>query len=74
MREVKIMIIDRFEGDIAVIETDGGMIEVNVSELPDNAREGDVLALENGRYTVDCEASEERRRKASDRLQRLFER
>ena len=68
------MIIDRFEGETAVIETDGGMIEINVSELPENAREGDVLVLENGRYTVDPEATEQRRKNASDRLRRLFER
>ncbi len=68
------MIIDRFEGDNAVVETDGGMIVINVSELPENAREGDVLTLENGRYAVDCKASEERRSKASDRLRKLFER
>lgn len=68
------MIIDRFEGELAVIETDGGMIEINVSELPENAREGDVLVLENGRYAVDSEATEQRRKNASDRLRRLFER
>lgn len=68
------MIIDRFEGETAVIETDGGMIGIDVSELPENAREGDVLVLENGRYAVDPEATEQRRKKASDRLRRLFER
>ena len=68
------MIIDRFEGALAVIETDGGMIEINASELPENAREGDVLVLENGRYTVDHEATEQRRKNASDRLRRLLER
>lgn len=68
------MIIDRFEGELAVIETDGGMIGIDVSELPENAREGDVLVFENGRYAVDPEATEQRRKKASDRLRRLFER
>lgn len=74
MRKVRIMIIDRFEGDTAVIETDSGMIEADVSELPENAREGDVLVIENGQYVVDAETTEQRRRKNSDRLRRLFER
>ena len=52
----------------------GFSLDVPVSELPENAREGDVLVIENGQYAVDAETTEQRRRKNSDRLRRLFER
>nr|MDE6664753.1 DUF3006 domain-containing protein [Ruminococcus sp.] len=48
-------VIDRFENDIAVIETDGRMIEVDRLQLPENVREGDVLTENNGVWTVDVD-------------------
>ena len=63
-------IIDRFEEDYAVIETDGGMINVLRSELPENAAEGDVLTYD-GTWAVDETATEERRSSMRSRLRRL---
>ncbi|EYE89810.1 hypothetical protein Q428_00525 [Fervidicella metallireducens AeB] len=41
-------VIDRFEGDYAVIIKDDGSIEnVNRTRLPDEAKEGDVLIMED---------------------------
>ena len=39
------LIIDRFEGEYAVIETDIGMVSIPRTDIPASAREGDVLAL-----------------------------
>jgi len=39
------LIIDRFEGDFALIETSNGMVNISKNELPANAKEGDVLTL-----------------------------
>lgn len=64
-------IIDRFEREYAVIETDGGMIDVPRAELPENAAEGDVLAYD-GTWTVDETATEERRSSMRSRLRRLI--
>lgn len=36
-------IIDRFEGDIAVVEADETMLDIPRSQLPAEAQEGDVL-------------------------------
>lgn len=55
------IIIDRFEGETAVLETDDGMLDVSRRELPENAREGDVLSVKCGVYYVDAEATEARR-------------
>ena len=53
------MIIDRFEGEYAVIEQDiGKFINVNKDNLPINAKEGDVLIYENGIYKIDISEKE----------------
>lgn len=64
-------IIDRFEGDLAVLETDDGMINVERSLLPENAAEGDVLVYD-GSWTVDTAATEQRRERTRKRLKRLL--
>jgi hypothetical protein len=58
------LIIDRFEGEIAVLEDfeTGGHTQVKRSLFPDYARESDVVELgENGAYTVNSTATEKRR-------------
>ena len=40
------LIIDRFEGEFAIVETDKGMVSIPRADIPAAAREGDVLALE----------------------------
>lgn len=65
-------VIDRFENDIAVIETDGGIIEVDRLQLPENAREGDVLTENNGVWTVDVDKTEKRRSDIREMMKRLM--
>ena len=65
------IIIDRFEGSLAVLETDDGMINVERSLLPENAAEGDVLVYD-GSWTVDIAATEQRRERTRKRLKRLL--
>ena len=64
-------VIDRFEGEYAVIETENGMISVKRSLLPDDSREGDVLIYENGSFVTDRETSAERRRAMGRKLRML---
>lgn len=66
------MIIDRFENNIAVLETDGGMIEIERSQLPENAREGDVIIENNGVWSVDVPATEKRRSDMRELMKRLM--
>ncbi|MDE6092344.1 MAG: DUF3006 domain-containing protein [Ruminococcus sp.] len=65
-------VIDRFENVIAVIETDGGIIEVDRLQLPENAREGDVLTENNGVWTVDVDETEKRRSDIREMMKRLM--
>ena len=37
--------VDRFEGEYAVVETSSGMIDIPRKDLPPNAKEGDLLVI-----------------------------
>lgn len=72
----KLYILDRWEGDTAVIEvTDEAdrtdWQQVNCGELPPEAREGDVLVLSGQGWQVDQAATAARREKLARRLARL---
>lgn len=70
----KIWIIDRFEGDLAVLEEEsGGHIDVNRSLLSENAAEGDVLELVGDRYVKNNALTDERRKRILRKSKRLFE-
>lgn len=66
------IVIDRFGEDFAVLEIDGEITEVPRNIIPDDAREGDILVLDNGVYSVDEKATSERRNSVRDRLYRLM--
>ena len=61
------LIIDRFEGDFAIVETDNGMINVPKSELPENAKEGDAL-----KFVIDMEATQGRKQRIDKMMNKLF--
>lgn len=67
------LIIDRFEGDIAVLEDESERhINVKKSDLPADSKEGSVLDFTDGIYTVDENATDERRKHIEDLSKRLF--
>ena len=64
-------VLDRFEGDRAVVEDENGsMHSIDRSLLPD-AREGDALVESDGRWTVDPERTQALRDAVRQRLKRL---
>lgn len=65
------MIIDRFEGGIAVVETDSGMLDIARELLPENTVEGDVIVLTDGGYIIDEQATAERHKTIAERFRRL---
>ncbi len=69
----KIYVIDRLEGDKAVLigDDNGDMTTVEMSNLPEGAAEGDCLRLENGEWRRDLQAAEERKAKAHGLFFRL---
>jgi len=55
-------IIDRFEGEYVVVEFEGAMKTIKLSDIPKDAREGDVLAFDNNQWIID--------RKTTDKLKK----
>ncbi|MBD5146473.1 MAG: DUF3006 domain-containing protein [Ruminococcus sp.] len=55
------LIIDRIDGNTAVIEDGDNRFEVSRSELAPDVKEGDAVLLENGVYRKDTDATEKRR-------------
>ncbi|MCL1903265.1 MAG: DUF3006 domain-containing protein [Oscillospiraceae bacterium] len=67
------IIVERFEGDIAIIEDTNNSkhIEVDRELLPQSVKEGDVLELREGLYIVDENKTAEKRRAIAERLRKL---
>lgn len=61
-------VIDRFEGDFAIVESDDGkMLNIKISLLPEDASEGDVINLDT--LTIDKEETEKRK----NDIEKIFE-
>ena len=61
------MIIDRFEGGFAVVESDGKFYNLPKELLPENAKEGSVIIIKVGE-----EETEKRREKIKETMNSLF--
>jgi len=62
------IIIDRFEGNIAVVELPNGKtIDCPKELLPENAKEGNIIKI-----SIDEEATKEKLNKVTERMNRLF--
>ncbi|MBR5513791.1 MAG: DUF3006 domain-containing protein [Ruminococcus sp.] len=68
------MVIDRIEGDFAVVENEGIMLDIPLSQLPCDVKEGDIITFSNGVYIVDNKSAQEQREEISARLENLFKR
>ncbi|MEO1815353.1 MAG: DUF3006 domain-containing protein [Acetobacterium sp.] len=67
------VIIDRFEGRATVCEKeDRSMIEIPRIVTPEDAKEGDVLIIENGDIIIDHEATEKRRKEIGEITKSLW--
>lgn len=66
------LIIDRLEGDFAVCESETGVVNIKRSDIPNDAAEGDTLVLSNGRYSIDREDTEKRRKEIEKLQDKLF--
>ena len=62
------VIVDRFEGNIAVVELeDGSVIDCPKTILPPNAKEGSIINI-----TVDENATNAKLKEVTDRMNKLF--
>ena len=61
------LIIDRFEGEFAVVETNDGVVNIPRIDLPADTREGDVLV-----FGVDKSGTAARKKSIERRMNKLF--
>ncbi|OKP84345.1 pyruvate kinase [Paenibacillus helianthi] len=66
-------IIDRFEGEYAVIEFDGKTEDILKSELPAEVKTGDTLIFEDGKVIIDTEDTDSRKEEIDSLMDELFE-
>lgn len=66
------IILERYEGDIAVLEIDGKIKNVPAKMLKENIKEGTVLVFEDNMYLPDSEATAVRRKKIASLQEDLF--
>ena len=72
--EVKmIYIVDRIENNIAVLENKetNEIINIDISILPTNLKEGNVLRYENNTYILDNDEEEKRRQLLLEKFNKL---
>ena len=67
-------IIDRFEGNIAVVELENRTFEnVPKEKLPPNAKEGDVIIIESGSIRLDEKETKRLKDEIESLMDDLFE-
>lgn len=66
-------IIDRFEGDLAVVELDDGMKDIHKSLLPKEATTGDMLVFDGDQICIDYEGKKKLAKEIEDLANELFE-
>ncbi|NLK70660.1 MAG: DUF3006 domain-containing protein [Clostridiales bacterium] len=52
------LVIDRFEGDYAIVEDGNKHIKLEKKNLPPDAKESDVLIFVDGKYIIDKEQTQ----------------
>lgn len=66
-------IVDRIEGDVAVLEIDGArFMDVPLSQMPAGCSQGDVFRGEPGAWVRDDDAKAARLKTNADLMARLF--
>ena len=64
------VVVDRFEGDLAIVELGELTIDIPRCELPAGTAEGSVLTV---RFELDQAETEARRKRVGDTIRRLRE-
>ncbi len=65
-------VIDRFEGEFALVETDEGVLQIAKIRLPEGVKEGDCVIIDGDQITVGHEDTVNRKAEMERRLKSLF--
>lgn len=66
-------VLERYEGNIAVIEEDGVLKDIPRTCLAENIKEGSVIKKSGDKYVLDEETTSARRKKLAELQDSLFE-
>ncbi len=66
------LIIDRIEGNIAIVETENGHLDISLSAIIGNPKEGDVLSKKGEGYIIDKAETTSRKSKILSLQNSLF--
>lgn len=71
----EILVVDRIEGDIAVCENRSNevMINIQLSKLPAETKEGMVIRYFDGKYSIDSEEQDNIENRIKDKMDDLWE-
>lgn len=71
---IEIFTVDRIEDDVVVLEnrTTQEIINIKISELPNNIKSGDILKKINDKYFVDEEATKSFEKQIEDKMNDLW--
>lgn len=65
--------VERIENNTAICETDGGeILNMELSRLPADIREGDVIIQTENGFAVDCNETQTRRHKMAELQKNIF--
>lgn len=65
--------IDRIEENIAICEDDdGNVLKLNVDELPQEIREGDIIEKTENGFVIDADETQLRRKKMAELQRNIF--
>lgn len=67
------IVLDRYEENMAVLEIDGKTVSVEKIMIQDGVEEGTVLIFKDNMYLPDSEATKNRRKKIAALQEDLFE-
>ena len=68
-----IFIIDRFEGELAVVEFDDEMKDIPKRVLPKEAKVGDLLIFDGNKITLSKEETDNLKQEIDDLMDELFD-
>lgn len=66
------IVLDRYEGDCAILEIDGKSVSVPLSKLKERCKEGTVLTLKDGMYLPSNDATALRKEQIAALQEDLF--
>ena len=65
-------IVDRIEGDFAILESENSTLKDVEIDCIKGCKEGDVVIFENGKYRIDEMLTMERKAIISEKMRKLF--